>query len=56
MSSVVELSQSIQKHAVPLCQGEFACGTADLILIEAGYQFSAHFDVGASVAPLLIVI
>lgn len=56
MSSVVELSQSVQKHAVPLRQGEFACGTADLILVEAGHQFSAHFDVGASVAPLLIVI
>lgn len=56
MSSVVELSQSIQKHTVPLCQGEFACGTADLILVEAGHQFSAHFDVGASVATLLIVI
>lgn len=43
-------------HTVPLSQGEFACGTADLILIEAGHQFSAHFDVRASVAPLLIVI
>lgn len=50
------LSQSIQTCVVPLCQSELACGTADLILVEAGHQFSAHFDVGASVAPLLVVI
>lgn len=47
---------SATAHAVPLSQGEFARGTADLILIEAGHKFSAHFDVRASVAPLLIVI
>lgn len=49
------LSLSIQICIVPLCQSEFANGMADLILVEAGHQFSAHFDVGASVAPLVVI-
>lgn len=56
LSFMSYLSESTQTCVIPLCQSEFACGTADLILVEAGHQFSAHFDVGASVAPLLVVI
>ena len=41
---------------VPLCEGEFACGAADLVLVEAGHQLSAHFDVSATVASLLVVV
>lgn len=54
--SLIPQSQSTQSQCVPLSQSEFASGAADLILVEAGHQFSAHFDVCASVAPLLIVI
>ena len=51
-----DICQWMQTCRVPLRQSEFACRSADLILVEAGQQFSAHFDVGASVAPLLVVI
>lgn len=47
---------STQTPAVPLCQGEFACRAADLVLVEAGNQFSAQFDVGTTVASLLIIV
>lgn len=45
-----------QTPVVPLCQGEFACCAAGLVLVKAGYQFSAHFDVRTAVASLLVVV
>lgn len=45
-----------QTPVAPLCQGEFACCAADLVLVKAGHQLSVHFDVGATVASLFIVI
>lgn len=45
-----------QTPVAPLRQGEFACCAADLVLVKARHQLSVHFDVGAAVASLFVVI
>lgn len=45
-----------QTGVAPLRQREFPGGAADLVLVKAGHQLAVHFDVGAAVASLFVVV
>lgn len=49
-------TQTHQTPVLPLCQSKFASSPADLVLVEAGHQLSSQFDIGSSVASLLVII